>query len=133
MCPQKNTTFQLIGKFTSDLFQFYKIAVKACDAGLDPTRPCVKQSQLQEYVKEEEAFNFNFYFVNTILNGGEREFESLYLEDMNYFPFTTTNGVNANLFITSYSVSTDESIYPIQDTQTVTGGIVTELAQMHNY
>lgn len=115
------------------MFQFYKLAVKACDDGLNPARPCVKESQLQAYIREEAAFSFNFYFVNTILNGEEREFRSLYLEDMNYFPFTNTNGVNANLFITSYSVSTDESIYPVQDIQTVTGGIVTSLAQMHNY
>ena len=66
--------------------------MKACDDGLDPARPCVKESQLQAYIWEEAAFSFNFYLMNTILNGEEREFWSLYLGDMNYFLLTTTNG-----------------------------------------
>ena len=52
---------------------------------------------------------------------------------MNYFPFSVTEGVNANLFMATYTITTDESIYPIEEVKNDTGGVVTNLAQIHNY
>ena len=121
------------GKYTSEKFKFYKFAVKECNPSFDLSRPCVNSSVIDEYIEDEESFNFNFYFVNQIINGESHEYLSYYLEDMNYFPFSTTSGVNANLYMATYTITTDESIYPTEDVHNDTGGLVTELAQIHSY
>jgi hypothetical protein len=113
LCPENGSVFELEGKFTSEYFKFYKFAVTDCDPARDPSRPCVDNATIEDFLNSEESFNFNFYFVNSILNGGSHEYITYYLEDMNYFPFSKTAGVNANLFLSTYSITTDESIYPI--------------------
>lgn len=35
-----------------------------------------------------------------------------YLDDLNYFPFSRKSGVNANLFLSTFNITTDESIMP---------------------
>ena len=70
LCPKNKTEFELQGKYTSEYFKFYKFAVKECDPDRDLTRACVNSSVIQDHLKWEESFNFNFYFVNTIINGG---------------------------------------------------------------
>lgn len=55
------------------------------------------------------------------------------MEDVNYFPFSTTNGVNANLFISSYEIETDESLLPNEEVHVDEGGIVLDSAQVMNY
>ena len=52
---------------------------------------------------------------------------------MNYFEFTDHAGVNANIFISACKISTDESIYPVDDIRNDTGGVVNKLAQVHNF
>ena len=52
---------------------------------------------------------------------------------MNYFPFSTSQGINANIFIATYTITTDQSIYPLEDIKDDKGGVVTNLAQIHNY
>lgn len=109
------------------------MAVKECDPALDPTRPCTNRSLIEDHLDREEAFYFNFYFVNQIINGGSHEYLSYYLEDMNYFPFSLDSGVNANIYMSTYTITTDESISPFEDIRNDQGGIVPELAQIHNY
>jgi|JI7StandDraft_1071085.scaffolds.fasta_scaffold1364070_2 hypothetical protein len=45
--------------------------------------------------------------MNTILNPGIAEDITTYLDDLNYFPFTPTDGVSANFFLSSYEIDTD--------------------------
>lgn len=52
---------------------------------------------------------------------------------MNYFEFTTHAGVKANVFLSAYTITTDESIYPFSDMRNDTGGIVNKLAQVHHF
>lgn len=133
LCPPDNLEMELQGKYTSEYFKFYKISVTECDPTLDLTRACVNSSVITSYLNSQESFSFNFYFVNKIINGESHEYISNYLEDMNYFPFSTTSGVNANIYMATYTIITDESIYPFEEKKNDTGGIVTEKAQIHNY
>ena len=52
---------------------------------------------------------------------------------MNYFPFSTTDGINANVFLSTYTITTDQSIYPVEDILNETGAVVSDLAQIHNF
>lgn len=96
-------------------------------------RPCVNDSVIESYLDDNEAFTFNFYFVNIILNPGILDYYSYYVDDLNYFPFSKSSGVNANLFISSYTVTTDESILPFEQVSNKTGGIALSSAQILSY
>lgn len=57
-------------------------------------------------------FTLNFYFVNTIINPAETKYLDYYLEDRNYFTFTTQYGVSSNIFFRNYELTTDTSFFP---------------------
>ena len=50
-----------------------------------------------------------------VINPSSHDYLTYYLDDLNYFPFSLTSGVNANLFLSSFQVTTDESIMPWED------------------
>ena len=43
---------------------------------------------------------------------------------MNYYAFSLTFGINANIYISSYSITTDQSLWPFKDIVNVNGGVV---------
>ena len=55
------------------------------------------------------------------------------MDDLNYFPFSRSSGVNANLFLSTFVITTDNSISPVEDIKNDTGGLVKDTAQMLNY
>jgi hypothetical protein len=75
----------------------------------------------------------SFYFINTLINPGQNEYVSQYLEDMNYYSFSLTFGVNANIYISSYSITTDQSLWPFQDIEYANGGVVMQSSEKIDY
>lgn len=116
LCPPDGTVVQLQGKYSSDMFKYYKIGVVACTAATAAAfnQTCATAAQITSFISANQAFQLNFYYVNTIINANNKDYIQLYLDDTNYFPFTITNGMNANFFLSSYKINNDESIWPIQ-------------------
>ena len=133
LCPPYHQKIILQGKFTSEFFKYYKITAKKCDPNLDLSRPCVNESAINDYLHEEETFSFSFYFINKMINGDRHDYLTNYIEDMNYLSFSPEAGVSGNVFVSSYKIETDESIYPSNYQKTETGGLVKNLVQTHNY
>lgn len=63
-----------------------------------------------------------------MLNPGDPNFISYYLEDSNYFSFDATTGISANLFYNDYKVTSDNSIMPWTETSDVTGAQILSTA-----
>ncbi len=78
-------------------------------------------------------FTFNFYYINPVINAGQKEFLRYYLEDKNYFSFDTFTGVSANLFFGEYSITTDSSILPWMEEQDIEGIQTSERAIGQSY
>lgn len=133
LCPPPNLVIELQGKFSSQIFKHYKIGVRKCNSSIDPNRTCVDNITIDNYLTKNEVFTFNFYFINTITNPGSEKMLDLFLDDRNYFLFTPTDGVTANLFLSTYSIDTDQSIYPNELTETATGGLSTTTTQTISY
>ncbi len=133
LCPTEGTVIELQGKYSSSVFKYYKFGVKQCSPSNTTNRTCVSNSTLETFLNSNEAFTFNFYFMNTIINPTNKQFLSNYLDDLNYFPFTQSDGVSANFFLSSFEVTTDESIYPFEQFDSAKGGIATGPAQTINY
>jgi hypothetical protein len=104
-----------------------------CNNSLDATRPCRSQSEIDNFLSVNEDFILDFYFVNTLINPGQNEYVSQYLEDMNYYVFSLTFGVNANIYISSYSITTDQSLWPFKDIEYANGGVVLQSSEKIDY
>lgn len=89
-----------------------KISVKSCSILTGENRTCVNDSYIDTNITSNGPISFNYYFVNTIINPDSSEYLGFYLEDRNYFQFTKTIGTSANIFISTYSIETDESLWP---------------------
>lgn len=84
LCPSPNYVLELDGKYSSDTFLYWRISVSKCDPTLDTSRPCASDSEL-ESLKIGNAFRLNIYFINGMVNSGDKEPINFYFEDRYYF------------------------------------------------
>jgi hypothetical protein len=57
-------------------------------------------------------FFFGFVYANPIINPGESNYLSYYLDDRNFIRFTTKLGAMNTGFVQDYSIITDVSLLP---------------------
>jgi hypothetical protein len=114
LCPVLGQAILLQGKYTSDMFQYAQIIISECTANSTdfPGTTCKTSAEVTTFLNSFGQFTFNFYYVNPLLNPGQKDYLRYYLEDRNYFPFNTQTGVLANLFFSDWKVSSDQSIFP---------------------
>lgn len=117
MCLPDNTSLQFEGKYSSNLFKYVKISLQLCSSTAEDPRPCAGSSFIDNWVAANGAFTFNYYFLNTLINPDSLNPIATYLEDRNYYQFTRTLGMTANIFISSYTITTDTSLWPFKQTQ----------------
>lgn len=133
LCLPQNRTFEFEGKYSSKIFKYLKISVANCTILSGDNRTCVNSSIIDNYITTNGPIQFNYYFLNTVINPGVNEYLGYYLEDKNYFTFTRSLGTTANLFISNYNILTDKSLWPVSVYNEDNGGIVYESAQTFVY
>ena len=69
---------------------------------LYPGTTCLSSTNVSDFLTANGEFTFNYYFVNAVLNPGDKNFIKYYLEDRNYFSFRTTTGVSTDIFFNDY-------------------------------
>lgn len=129
LCLPPNMTLQFQGKYSSSIFKYAKISVQKCSILAGDNRTCATPAFINNFITSSGSASFNYYFVNTIINAEDKDYISYYIEDRNYFQFTSTLGMTANMFVSSYQIDTDQSLWPVKDPKTDVGGIVFESAQ----
>lgn len=129
LCLPDNMTLQFQGKYSSSVFKYAKISVQNCSILAGDNRTCASPTYINNFITSSGSANFNYYFVNTIINPQDKQYISYYIEDKNYFQFTKTLGMTANMFISSYQIDTDQSLWPVKQPKKDMGGIVFESAQ----
>ena len=81
-----------MGKKTSDIFARFRVSVQYCNDTIDPG--CVNSSYFNNLASSVTQFSIAMPFINTKINPGQENYKSVYLEDRNYCPFTTTFGAS---------------------------------------
>ncbi len=72
--------------------------------------------------------------MNKIINADNQIYISYFLDDVNNFAFSTEIGVSANVFLNAFEIVTNENIIPLfEEFTNVTGGLVSEKAQLYNF
>jgi hypothetical protein len=115
LCLPPNITLEFQGKYSSDVFKYAKIAVQNCTIAAGDNRTCASPSFINNFITANSGVTLNYYFVNTVINPQKTDYLSYYLEDRNYFTFTQTLGMTANIFISTFTIDTDLSLWPTQD------------------
>jgi hypothetical protein len=79
LCLPPNISLTFQGKFTSDVFQYVKIALKACSPTVGDNRTCVNQTVIDNMIAKSGPLSFNYYFMNTIINPNDPDYLKSYL------------------------------------------------------
>lgn len=94
------------GKATSNIFKRMTVSVKKCNSTLNSN--CASDQQVEALQNSLGYFGFAVVLINTQLNPTlSNNYLQYYLEDRNYFPFTTTLAVRGNAEIEEYQINTD--------------------------
>ena len=56
--------------------------------------------------------------ISTIVNPGEKEYKQVFVEDQNFFFFSSTLGIRINGQIQQYQIETDVSLMPYAEIET---------------
>lgn len=92
------------------------------------SRPCANDTYILSHLSGN-SFYTNFYFINSLINPNNEEPISYYLEDRNYIQFNYQYGGLTNLFVSKYQITTDNSIWPLEENRVYEGGYTNDLGQ----
>ena len=107
------TVIPLQGKFTSNTFKFAQLVISQCTANaLYPNTTCKSDGDIMSFLGNNTQFTVNIYFINPVINAGDSNYITYYLEDSNFFSFDLFTGISANLYHNDYKITTDNSIMP---------------------
>ena len=129
MCPPIGYNFKVKGKFTSPEMNLLEVRLTKCNATKYPSRPCASDALLDVYEAAFEQFIIGLFFINPLINPGDQEYLSYYIEDKNYFKFTRKLGSDCNGRIEDYTIETDVSLLPYVQNKADSGVIITETFQ----
>ena len=132
MCPQIGSNFDIYGKYSSQDYQYLGLEVYPCNNATDPSRPCASQAEVDSlFAANYNNFYFTFYFINTVVNPDSTDFVDYYLEDKNYVLFGTQIASETYLYVTDFTIDTDNSIWPYENFIKDKGFFAQDLAVNH--
>ena len=93
LCPQIGSSLFLSGDYASDIFRYVNVSINPCMDFLDPSRPCARSSGVKALFNHlSDAIRYKIYFTNPLINPGQKEYKSYYLESTKYISFGSTIG-----------------------------------------
>jgi hypothetical protein len=94
------------GKASSDLFKRMTVSIRKCNSTSNSN--CASDADVASLQDSLGYFGFAVILVNTQLNPTlSSNYKQYYLEDRNFFPFTTTLAVRGNAELEQYRITTD--------------------------
>ena len=133
MCMPLNLEVEIKGKYASEVSQLLEVSISQCTNSSQWTVPCAPQTTIDQLFANDTNFFFTLYFINPIINADSQEFLEYYIEDSNYIIFSATRGEECQLLMEDFTINTDESIIPLSEIRTDSGGIVTRNCIKNGY
>ncbi|CAD8072309.1 unnamed protein product [Paramecium primaurelia] len=119
LCPQYNYSIILSGGYTSDLFEFVKIAVSDCSNDTASNtilswKPKCSSSQNRDlYLQQERSFRIKMYMTNNVINPLQvQNMSQVFLDDESFFSFLIQTGTETDVFYQKYNITTDDNVFP---------------------
>lgn len=103
LCPPRGANLELSGDYTSDIYKYVNISINPCISYLHPDKPCASAEEVSNLFKaRNDAIRFKIYYTNPLINSGEKDYKSYYLETSNYILFGATIGGEAYIYASDY-------------------------------
>ena len=115
LCPPKDAKYSLQGSYFSKIFTSLLIKAKKCTNESDPSRPCYPQNEIDNLFTEYGNFYFTINYMNTVINPGEVNYRSYYLESMDFAIISAGTGSELYYQFSDYEIETDTSIWPFSN------------------
>ena len=110
LCPRMEDRYFLQGKYSSELFSYSSIKVSACQNSSILT--CASQEQIDDAFSQ--GINFQFYFINNIININDlAQPLTAFLDDRIYVTIDGKKYQEVNYYFTENRIFTDQSF--VQD------------------
>jgi len=90
LCPPVGQQFHLTGKFISNIYSQISVVISRCNSTLDAT--CANDTYFTAIENQLTSFRLNVPFINTLINPGNQQYRSYYLDDSNGFSFSSQLG-----------------------------------------
>ena len=98
LCPELNSTFEVQGKLSSQIWKRLTLKVNYCNSST--TTGCAGDAAVSALQSSLGAFELKFFVVTTQINAAsDQNHVSYYMDDRNIFEFTTTFGLKAEFDI----------------------------------
>jgi hypothetical protein len=110
LCPPIDYTFEIGGRVTSNVYKQFSVNIQACNNAINPK--CASSAYISGLLSAMGSFTLAVPVVNTIVNANDQEYMQIYIEDRNYYYFTTSYGVRVAASIEQNEINTDTSIMP---------------------
>ena len=85
---------------------------------------CKTDAEFNSYIASEQAFYFNVFYTNTLLNKDQLIPTQPVFEDKLYLKTSNSLGIDMNMYISEFNMETDNSLYPWEAKETKNGLIV---------
>ena len=113
LCPKKGYEVILKGKYASNESKQISIKIYPCKNTSFPLDSCASPGEITDYfLKKGDQMYFTFYFINVVINPNQANYVKYYLEDQSFIIFGSQIGTETYLYLSDYTISTDNSIWP---------------------
>lgn len=70
---------------------------------------------MEQHLKEHDYFHVNIFMVDTAFAPSQQIYKIKKIQDEIFLSFSKTSGTRGNIKIGDYNITTDESIWPVED------------------
>ena len=103
----------VVGKFSSETFQFLRLQIKRCNPTTDST--CASDATFASDAATYGNFEVMMAIAQPNINPGNQEYKTYFIDTQKTLVFTTGLGISAQTFVREDTVDTDESLMPWSD------------------
>ena len=90
MCAPLNSSFQISGKYSSNLFQTVELRISPCNSNnTNASRPCISNASLTTLISAFGEMYASLAYVRPLINPGKADYLRYYVDDSNFFAFTS--------------------------------------------
>lgn len=75
-----------------------------CNSSLEPSRPCVSDSLIDNLQMRLGQFTVGLFYVNPLINPASEDYLDYYFEDRNFLTFTTKMGAYSMAHVQDFTI-----------------------------
>lgn len=123
LCPPLDFIVELEGKFTFPELKDLEFQIRKCTGviGVD----CRTATEINDFlVASNYQFMLGIFYIDTLVDPGNEDPYSYYINDDFYWGFSPQQGIQVKLNLRTQTINTDNSLLPVEDIKTIVSPVV---------